>query len=101
MTMGIVDSTVIIHVFRRNPAARAWLDAQPVRLLVTPITWLEMMQGASGKAGQATCKAIISKFGMEYLTPTDMDWAMQQLERYRLRGCPETGLGKKGDLLDS
>jgi hypothetical protein len=43
MTIGIVDSTVIIHVFRKNPAARAWLDAQPVRLLVTPIAWLEVM----------------------------------------------------------
>jgi predicted nucleic acid-binding protein len=84
MTLGIVDSTVIIHVFRKNPAARAWLDAQPTRLLVTPITWLEVMQGAPGKRGQATCKAILSQFDMEYLTPTNMDWAMQQLERYRL-----------------
>ena len=84
MTIGVVDSTVIIHVFRKNQTARAWLDAQPVRLLVTPITWLEVMQGAPGKRGQATCKAILSQFDMEYLTPTDMGWAMQQLERYRL-----------------
>jgi predicted nucleic acid-binding protein len=84
MTIGVVDSTVIIHVFRKNPGARAWMDAQPVRLLVTPITWLEVMHGAPGKAGQATCKAILSQFDMEYLTPPDMDWAMQQLERYRL-----------------
>jgi predicted nucleic acid-binding protein len=84
MTAGVVDSTVIIHVFRKNPAARDWLNAQPVRLLVTPITWMEVIDGAPGKAGQATCKAILSQFDMEYLTPTDMDWAMQQLERYRL-----------------
>jgi len=84
MTLGVVDSTVVIHVFRKNPTAQVWLHAQPVRLLVTPITWLEVMQGASGKAGQATCKAILSQFNMEYLTPADMDWAMQQMERYRL-----------------
>jgi predicted nucleic acid-binding protein len=84
MTLGVVDSTVIIHVFRKNPAAQDWLNAQPVRLLVTPITWLEVMQGAPGKAGQATCKAILSQFDTEYLTPADMDWAMQQMERYRL-----------------
>ena len=42
------------------------------------------MQGAPGKAGQATCKAILSQFDMEYLTPADMDWAMQQMEKYRL-----------------
>jgi predicted nucleic acid-binding protein len=84
MTLGVVDSTVVIHVFRKNTAARAWIDVQSVRLLVTPITWLEVRQGAPGKAGQATCKAILSQFDMEYLTPTDMDWAMQQMERYRL-----------------
>ena len=84
MTIGVVDSTVIIHVFRKNSAARAWMDAQPIRLRVTPITWLEVMHGAPGKAGQATCKAILSQFDMEYLTRTDMDWAMQQLERNRL-----------------
>ena len=84
MSIGVVDSTVIIHVFRKNSAARTWMNAQPVRLLVTPITWLEVMHGAPGKAGQATCKAILSQFDMEYLTRTDMDWAMQQLERYRL-----------------
>ena len=60
------------------------MNAQPVRLLMTPITWLEVMHGAPGKAGQATCKAILSQFDMEYPTPADMDWAMQQLERYRL-----------------
>ena len=41
MTIGLVDSTVIIHVFRKNSAARAWMNAQSVRLSVTPITWLE------------------------------------------------------------
>jgi predicted nucleic acid-binding protein len=84
MTISVVDSTVIIHVFRKNSAARAWMNAQSVRLSVTPITWLEVMHGAPGKAGQATCKAILSQFDMEYLIRTDMDWAMQQLERFRL-----------------
>lgn len=84
MTVGIVDTTVILHYFRKNLAARAWVDAQPVRLSVTPIIWLEVMHGAPGKTGQATCKAILSQFDMEYFTPSDMDWAMQQMERYRL-----------------
>ncbi len=84
MTVGVVDTNVILHYFRKNPNARAWVDAQPVRLSVTPITWLEVMYGAPGKAGQATCKAILSRFDMEYLTPSDMDWAMQQMESLRL-----------------
>ncbi len=84
MTVGIVDTTVIIHTFRKDPSARAWLATQPEKLSLTPITWLEVMYGAPGKAGQIACKAILSQFDMEYLTPADMDWAMQQMERHRL-----------------
>lgn len=84
MIVGIVDTTVVIHYFRKYPAAREWVDSQLTTLAITPTTWLEVMHGAPGKTGQATCKAILSRFMMEYQTRTDMDWAMEQLERYRL-----------------
>jgi len=84
VTVGIVDSTVIIHYFRKEPGAREWMDAQSVKLSVTSMTWLEVMFGAPGKRGQETCKAILSRFDLEYLTPSDQDWAIQQMERYRL-----------------
>lgn len=84
MTTGLVDTTVVIHYFRKNRVAQAWVDTQPARLSITPITWLEVMRGASGKAGQARCKAILSRFDIVYLTSADQDWAMEQMERYRL-----------------
>lgn len=84
MTVGIADSTVIVHLFRRNPSVLTWYASLSQPLAITPITWMEIMYGAAGKAGQAKCKAILDEFAMEYLTRADMDWAMQQLERYRL-----------------
>ncbi|MBN1679014.1 MAG: PIN domain-containing protein [Anaerolineae bacterium] len=84
MTVGIVDTTVIIHYFRKHAAARDWVDTQPRPLSVTPITWLEVMHGAPGKAGQTHCKALLSQFEMLYLVQADQDWAMEQLEHYRL-----------------
>ncbi len=84
MTAGIVDSTVIIHIFRRNSAAMMWVNTLKARLAVTTVSWLEVMYGAPGKAGQAKCKAILSQFDLIYLTPPDQEWAMQQMERYRL-----------------
>ena len=60
------------------------VDSRPERLSVTPITWLEVMHGAPGKAGQATCKAILSRFDMECLTSVDMDWAMQRMDAIAL-----------------
>jgi predicted nucleic acid-binding protein len=84
MTVGVIDSTVVIHYFRKHPGARVWVDSLTTRLSVTPITWLEVMHGAPSKAGQAVCKSILTQFDMEYLTPSDMDWAIQQVERYKL-----------------
>ncbi len=84
MTVGIVDTTVILHYFRKDSTAQAWVENQPIPLSVTPITWLEVMHGAAGKSGQKTCKSILGLFEMEFLTASDMQWAMDQMDAYRL-----------------
>ena len=84
MTVGIVDTTVIVHYFRKNSVAQAWVNTQPARLSVTPITWLEIMYGAGSKAKEAVSKSILNRFEMVYLSEADQDWAMQQVEQYRL-----------------
>ncbi len=77
MITGVVDTTVIIHLYRNNPLAHQWLTSQPEPLGVTPITWLEVIYGAQGKNGQKICKVILDQFEMVYPTQSDMDWAMQ------------------------
>jgi predicted nucleic acid-binding protein len=84
MSVGIVDTTVILHYFRNIANARTWVDSQAVRLSVTSVTWMEVMEGASNKANQAQCKGILSQFDLIYLTAVDPDWAMRQMENYRL-----------------
>lgn len=84
MTVGVVDSTVIIHILRNNLLAETWSTAQPVRLSITPITWLEVIYGAPNKRAQASTNALLNRFDLVYLTQADMDWAMQQLLTYRL-----------------
>lgn len=54
MSGGIVDTTVILHYFRKNAAARTCVDAQNVRLSATSITWMEVMEGTSSLATQNT-----------------------------------------------
>jgi hypothetical protein len=51
---------------------------------VTPITWMEIMSGAGSKAKQAKCKTILDLFVMAHPVAADMEWAMEQLERFRL-----------------
>jgi len=51
---------------------------------------MEVIYGAGSKEKLAACKAILSRFDIEYLIPSDMDWAMTQMERYRLARGEET-----------
>ena len=83
MTAGIVDTSVLIHLFRGNSLAIAWVANQQ-DLSITSISWLEFMQGAPGKRGQTTCLQLMRQFGREFLTQSDQQWAMDQMFRYRL-----------------
>jgi predicted nucleic acid-binding protein len=83
MTVGIVDTNVLVEVYRNNPAAKTWLIAQ-ADLAITSVTWLEFMEGARGKSGQARCLQIIAPFEILFLADTDQQWAMAQILRYRL-----------------
>ena len=84
MIVGLVDSTVIIHLLRNNPPAIAWATTVSARLGVTSITWLEVMYGASGKVGQSRAKSVLAKFELQFPTQADQEWAMTQMEQYRL-----------------
>lgn len=83
MSVGIVDTTVVLHYFRKKSAARAWVDSQPVRLSVISVTWMEVMEGASSKVNQRESRRILSKFELLYLTTADQQWAMSQLEAFQ------------------
>ena len=84
MTVGVVDTTVVVHLFRGNPLALAWYSTISQSLLITPISWLEAIYGAGSKEKQARCKRLLGGFELEYQTRSDLDWAMEQMERYRL-----------------
>ena len=80
MTVAIADTTVVLHLYRRYPPALTWYGSLSQPLGITPITWMEVMYGAGSKAKQATCLALLGQFDLIHLTPSDQDWAMQQME---------------------
>ncbi len=83
MSVGIVDTTVILHYFRRNPAARVVHPPRPAPLAVTATTWLEVMAGAGSKAQLREAKSILDRFELLYLMVSDQQWAMEQVERFQ------------------
>jgi predicted nucleic acid-binding protein len=83
MITGFVDSTVLIHLLRKNLSAKNWLTSQ-LGLAITPIVWLEIVYGARGKQGQMETLQVLSGFDIVYLTQADQVWAMEHLRTYRL-----------------
>lgn len=82
MIDAILDTTVIIHLFRKYQLAVNWLNTQQT-YGVTSITWLEIMEGSSSKVNQARCKVLLNQFQNLYLSSIDQQWAMQQLEHFQ------------------
>ncbi len=82
MIDAVLDTTVVLHLYRKYRPALDWFSNQQ-RYGVTSITWLEVMEGASNKANQAHCKSLLSQFEVLYPTSSDQQWAMQQLERFQ------------------
>lgn len=86
MTIGIIDTNILIEFYRRRHDAVAWLQSQPnlADFGITSVNWLEFMEGASSKTIQAQSLSILHPFELLMLDETDQRWAMTQLQRYRL-----------------
>jgi predicted nucleic acid-binding protein len=80
---GILDTTVLIHIFRGNANAKAWLAIQNI-LGVTSITQLELLYGARGKTGIVDVLKLLNTFITVSLTNPDQIWAERQMIKYRL-----------------
>lgn len=78
----MVDTTVIVHLWRRYPPAAAWFNTNQV-FSIASISWMEVMVGVPNKRVQAETLKLLSGFELLYLVQSDQDWAMQQIERLR------------------
>jgi predicted nucleic acid-binding protein len=84
MKLGIVDSTVVVHLYRRRISSLEWLQLQPGRHLVTPITWLETLVGAGSKRAMMDAEAILRRFQVVHFTSSDQTWSIEQMGLLRL-----------------
>lgn len=82
MIAAVLDSTVVLHLFRKYEPALTWFNTQQT-YGITTITWLEVMEGTTSKANQLQCKTLLSQFELLYPTYADQQWTMQQLEQFQ------------------
>ncbi len=82
---GIIDTSIIIDFLRRHPPARDWLLRETIeRFAITPVVWMETIQGAANKIELDRALRFLHQFSVEHPTPADNEWAMQQLAYFHL-----------------
>ena len=81
MTVGIVDTNILVFLLRGYEPAHEWLRQQPEQLAITPIVWMEIMQGSQSKKRQEASLALLDQFEMVPMVQDDLEWSMRQLGR--------------------
>lgn len=80
---GLLDTAVLVDLLRAYPPASAWLASQG-RLGVSPIVWLEIIEGAENARAQTRAVELLRHFDKVEILPADFDWAIRQALRFRL-----------------
>jgi predicted nucleic acid-binding protein len=84
MVTALLDTSILIDILRQNPTAQNWLEQREGRLGITPVVWLEVLQGATNRAKQKDALALLKRFERIEVTAADYDWAIEQVIRFRL-----------------
>lgn len=80
---GILDSAVLVDILRSHPPAVTWLLKQD-HLGITPISWLEIVAGATDSTAQKRAVQLLRRFERIDLVSQDFDWAIDRALQFRL-----------------
>ena len=80
---GLLDTAILVDILRAYPAATTWLSGQG-QLGVSPVVWLEIIEGAENAKDQAKAVDLLRHFERIEMSSVDFDWAIQQALKLRL-----------------
>ncbi|MDX2078692.1 MAG: PIN domain-containing protein [bacterium] len=80
--LGLLDSTVIVHLLRHYNPALNWFDASQT-FGISSITWMEIVVGVTNKQNMRETLEFLDGFDIYFITQDDQLWAQEQLKRLR------------------
>jgi predicted nucleic acid-binding protein len=82
---AVLDTSVLIDLLRGDKPAKDWLvGLGRKQVAITPIVWMEVIQGATDKSKRAQAIRFLRQFRIEHPTEADNRWAMRQLAQFHL-----------------
>jgi predicted nucleic acid-binding protein len=82
---AILDTSILIDLLRAYPPAQEWFASLgPRKVGITPVVWMEAIQGATDATKRAQAIRFLRQFRIEHPTEDDNRWAMRQTARFHL-----------------
>jgi predicted nucleic acid-binding protein len=82
---AVLDTSVLIDLLRGFPPASEWFESRGRRrIAITPVVWMETVQGARDAARRSQAIRLLRQFHVEHPTEDDNRWAMRQIARFHL-----------------
>ena len=83
MVVALLDTAVVVDLLRSHPPAASWVLSQE-NLGVSPMVWLEIIEGSSNQQSQRRAIEVLRRFERVDLLAGDAEWAVRQALRFRL-----------------
>lgn len=81
----ILDTSILIDILRQDTKALQWFNGiGQQRAGITPVVWMETVQGATSKQKRQQILKFLRQFHVEHSTSDDNKWAMLQIARFSL-----------------
>jgi hypothetical protein len=85
VTDAILDTSILVDLLRGFEPAKTWFAGLGRhRVAITPVVWMETVQGATDRGKRSQAIRFLSQFRIEHPTEDDNRWAMRQTARFRL-----------------
>ena len=82
---AVVDTSIFVDYLRQYPQAQQWFLAHThQRLAITPVVWMEIVQGARNTIERAQFIRFLRQYDIEHPTADDNRWAMRHLAQFHL-----------------
>jgi len=82
---AFLDTSITIDLLRGDPRAVSWYASlQNQTVAITPIVWMETIQGAGNKIQLTRFVRFLRQFHLEHPAREDNEWAMKQFEQFHL-----------------
>jgi predicted nucleic acid-binding protein len=82
---AVLDTNIIIDLINQFPKAQLWQQQHKhSQFAITPIVWMETVQGARNKLELRSSLNFLKQFSLEHSNSNDHLWAMKQVEAFWL-----------------